>query len=261
MKRTLTDERGVTLTEICVAIMIMSVGLASILALFPRALNSTKELIETSAASSVARSAMAQIINDALDGQIGDVVDEGVEWAGGHGADGAWPAAILTSGEVYTGTVQALGASSLTVSDIGGVGTWGTIGSHFLLMRSGRARGTVFPITGSSIVAGNDSITIGADPDAAPHSIKLGDEFEIIGPGCIGPVEGMADGADRLYSWIAVVSGSGCQAGTGSAVSKLHKVHVFVYGKEYSAEDFTLAGIKDYRPAFYFTGAIAQSGD
>ena len=62
LRRLRADSRGTTMAEICVALMILSLGMVSILALFPKALHTTRNIIGLTAGSMVARSAMATMV-------------------------------------------------------------------------------------------------------------------------------------------------------------------------------------------------------
>ncbi len=243
------DRRGLTLVEITIALLLLSIGLVSILALFPKALYSTQRVMEISTASGVARSAFAEILADAIDGNIDDSgSDSDLKWHADHNGDngsdayGWWPEPSpddLRFGQSIK-TLSANGDPDKTDIRVENIGNWqsddsspgwrNNIKNYFLLMTSGRGRGKLCEISGLNLNVSSSTdevITVPAKlSDLIHQGVRVGDSFQIVGPGCVMPstaAVAMDDASSTaMYSWLAVFCENGSRSlidsGTASSV-------------------------------------------
>ncbi|MFC1672401.1 hypothetical protein ACFL01_04630, partial [Planctomycetota bacterium] len=268
---------------------LLSIGMVSILALFPKALYSARNVMEVTMASSVGRSAYAQLVADALDNYIAD--SGGVDYHEDYDGDASttwWPVDLPDSSQGFSGTIQELTPGSAdTVVGVTDIGTWVTtdnvvnsIQRYLFLITSGRGRNRLYPMKaalGLNYSGTDDRITIegtSAKPvNLYSHGVRVGDSFQIIGPGVIGPVQevGLDEDSDgdfeeTFYSWIAVICGDGAED-----IDGLHTVMIFVFNRDLNVAkspgsetlDQAAAGdtVRYVKPVYYFTGAISEPGE
>ncbi len=223
------NDGGVTLIEITIALFIMAIGILVILSLFPQGLYTTRSVVETTTAATVARGALSAILADTLDGDLDDTGADGdLRWATGYdggAGDGWWPPAPPQDVS-FTGTIRGeqINGNDCEVR-VSNIGEWDTTGhtknitEYFLLITSGEAKGRVYAISSFSknpYTDGDTSDDTVVVPGDADHTVSLaadgvaaGDSFELIGPGAVAPQQaitvGTAPNERTLYWWFAVV--------------------------------------------------------
>lgn len=174
MRRTRSPRRaGVTLVEVVISIFVLTVGVLSIIALFPSGYTLGQRALDRSVAALAARDAHARIL--ALSRQTGFTYP-----SGGLGN-------VPESDR--TGVITNVMTHSLTCRVRGDVTpSWPSLGGYYFVLTSGAAAGGVYRISSSSsgtvqfATSGSHKVTFRAGTSAtAGEPVRVGDHFAIVG--------------------------------------------------------------------------------
>jgi len=227
--------RGVTLIEVVIAIFVLSVGILGVMALFPTGYSLSQGAIDRSIGALAARDALARIMIECKRGTF-TFPSSTQSFADTRERDRV--------GTVGDGSASPVSTNSLRVVVRGNDTTpeWHGVAGRYLVLTSGTAAGSVFPITGT----GTNTITCGGVEFRTGTSrtgirVRVGDHFAIIGS---------QDGR-RCYPLDFLTTGPGSRtipiAATGSEsgiwpysygciisapspeMKRIHRIDVFVY--------------------------------
>lgn len=164
--------RGVTLVEIVIAIFVLTVGVLSIISLFPAGYRLTKGAFNRSVAALAARDALARILaeQDDVDFPLPDETSEPL-----YGVDDS----------ERVGTVRSVSSSSITCWVKGNeTPSWPSLAGYYVVFTSGSASGTLCEITsgsGSSLTCGDLPNGFRTATSERGVPVRVGDHFAIIG--------------------------------------------------------------------------------
>jgi len=258
VRRPRRPRAGVTLVEVVIAIFVLTVGVLSIIALFPAGYTLGQSALDRSVAALAARDAHARI------------------FAASRASSFSFPtdASFASVPEVdRVGTISAVATHQLTCEVRGeSPSSWEGIAGRYLVITSGAAAGGVYPISSHSgdDLTFSDDVTFLAGTDAtAGEPVRVGDNFAIIGASdgttCYPSsflsgssdrtieiaAQGNLDKTPKDYSYGCILSPPAPDA------PLLYRVDVFVYRNFQPTGEFDTQD----RPVGHFVTYIAGSFD
>ncbi len=196
---------GVTLVEVVIAIFVLTVGVLSIISLFPSGYSLSQAAVDRSIAALAARDAQARILAAVRKGDVSlpdaSLPDEGGNYLDHEPLYYYRYSAVGMVGVPDThrvGTIKSVSEHELQCTILGNVDPvsapstdsdwalyWPDFGGdeHFLVITSGSAANTVLPIAGNSggTVTFDSSILFRVEGETAGLPVRVGDHFAIIG--------------------------------------------------------------------------------
>ncbi|MBM3957323.1 MAG: prepilin-type N-terminal cleavage/methylation domain-containing protein [Gemmatimonadetes bacterium] len=166
-----TRRLGVTLIEVVIAIFVLSIGILSILSLFPTGYRLTKKSVDRSIAALAARHAEARIY-----ARINNIKPP---------VPASEPLAAVAEAR-RTGVITTVSSSSLTCTILGGQSpNWTeSLTDYYCVVTSGTADGHFYKITGNTantLTFNSSIVKFNQGTETQHEPVRVGDTFAIIG--------------------------------------------------------------------------------